>query len=215
MLIKSWQSVYGMLFKPLALSVGLSQLSSSFSQLFSRRIRQNADGKRQTQGYKIHDVRPLGLRKALQQKLAGRRRVSRDPQVFPKNNTVYRKSSLCRLPGKGRDLPDQGRHSSMSKGSRNHSCLRFWYACVSRVRKAKRCKAKCSTMGGSSLLDLDDGCLVNILGRLDPLPHLFEVSAVCKVCCTAILASYGVLKPRKRELSEASALSNFFGPSVA
>lgn len=32
------------------------------------------------------------------------------------------------------------------------------------------------------LLDLDDGCLVNIFGRLDPLPHLFRVSAVCKVC---------------------------------
>ena len=36
-----------------------------------------------------------------------------------------------------------------------------------------------------SLLDLDDGCLVNIFGRLDPLPHLFEVSAVCKVSVTS------------------------------
>ena len=30
------------------------------------------------------------------------------------------------------------------------------------------------------LTDLDDGCLINILGRLDPLPHLFEVAAVSK-----------------------------------
>ena len=34
------------------------------------------------------------------------------------------------------------------------------------------------------LMDLDDGCLVNIFGRLDPLPHLFEVAAVCKVRLT-------------------------------
>ena len=40
-----------------------------------------------------------------------------------------------------------------------------------------------TTIQGPSFGDLDNAVLVNIFGRLDPLPNLFSLSRVCRVSC--------------------------------
>lgn len=46
-----------------------------------------------------------------------------------------------------------------------------------------------SAMSTVDLLDLDDGVLVDVFGRLDPKPDLFGIMLVCKVSeplCTQV-----------------------------